>query len=108
MEVLDEATWRARAVAHAARVDTWVQPHLARRQAGIKHPVHDFLFTYYSQRPSALRRWHPGWGFSLIDAPEYAERAGYSLTFWPSKADIQGPVRQGLSVPRDERLRAGN
>ena len=54
--LLDETTWRARAAAHAARVDGFVSPHLARREAGVKHPVHDFLFTYYSQRPAQLRR----------------------------------------------------
>jgi hypothetical protein len=77
VEVLEEQKWRARATAHAARVDTWVQPHLARRQRGEKHPVHDFLFTYYSQRPAALRRWHPGWGVALLDAPEYDGLKGY-------------------------------
>ena len=30
--------------------------------------MHDFLFTYYSQRPAALRRWHPGFGVVLEDA----------------------------------------
>ena len=78
MEILDRPTWQARADAHAARVDEWVLPHLERRRQGVKHPVHDFLFTYYSQRPAALRRWHPGWGVALLDAPEYAEVKGYS------------------------------
>ena len=76
---LPRETWEARAAAHAARVDVWVQPHLARRRQGIKHPVHDFLFTYYSQRPAALRRWHPGWGVVLEDADaEYADQKGYT------------------------------
>jgi len=68
-----------RAAAHAERVDVWVQPHLARRRNAVKHPVHDFLFTYYSQRPAALQRWHPGWGVLLEDAPEYADQKGYSV-----------------------------
>ena len=80
MEILPRESWSARAAAHAERVDTWVQPHLARRRNGIKHPVHDFLFTYYSQRPAALRRWHPGWGVALEDAPEYADQKGYSVS----------------------------
>ena len=42
--LLDEATWRARAEAHQTRVDALVTEHLARRQDGVKHPVHDFLF----------------------------------------------------------------
>src|SRR5215208_8343706 len=80
LQVLDEPTWRARAEAHARHVDAFIEPHLARRREGRKHPVHDFLFTYYSQRPAQLRRWHPGYGVALADAPEYdglkAYRAG--------------------------------
>jgi hypothetical protein len=77
LQVLDEATWRVRAEAHADRVDAFVEPHLTRRREGRKHPVHDFLFTYYSQRPAQLRRWHPGYGVALADAPEYAGLKGY-------------------------------
>ena len=49
------------AQAHAARLAPYVEPHLARRRDGIKHPVHDFLFTYYSFSPSKLMTWEPGW-----------------------------------------------
>ena len=76
--VLARDEWEARAEAHRARVDVWVQPHLDRRRDGVVHPVHDFLFTYYSQRPAALRRWHPGHGVTLLDAPEYADLKGYA------------------------------
>jgi hypothetical protein len=76
-EVLEEATWRARAAAHADRVDAFLRPHLERRGASVKHPVHDFLFTYYSQRPAQLRRWHPGYGVALDGAPEYDGLKGY-------------------------------
>ena len=75
--MLDEPTWRARAAAHARRLDRFIEPHLARRREGVKHPVHDFLFTYYSQRPAQLRRWHPGYGVALADAPEYDGQKGY-------------------------------
>ena len=78
-EVLDEASWHARRDAHEARVDPWIEPHLARRRTRESHPVHDFLFTYYSQRPAALRRWHPGFGFALAgaDAASYLQLKGY-------------------------------
>ena len=66
--VLDAATWRVRRRAHERRVDGWLAPHLARRRTGVRHPVEDFLFTYYSHRPAQLRRWHPGAGVSLRDA----------------------------------------
>jgi hypothetical protein len=66
--VVDAATWRARRAAHEARVDAWLAPHLARRRSGVRHPVEDFLFTYYSHRPARLRRWHPGAGAVLAGA----------------------------------------
>jgi hypothetical protein len=78
VKVLVAAEWRARANAHAARVDAFVEPHLARRAEKVRHPVHDFLFTYYSHRPAHLRRWHPGFGVALEDAEEYAGLKGYA------------------------------
>ncbi|WP_051366827.1 hypothetical protein [Hamadaea tsunoensis] len=63
--VLSTGEWRARRAAHESRVDSWVGGHLTRRQGGVKHPVEDFLFTYYSYRPGQLRRWHPGHGVVL-------------------------------------------
>jgi hypothetical protein len=50
-----------RGEAHRARLAPYVEPHLARRRAGEKHPVHDFLFTYYSFSPAKLLDWQPGW-----------------------------------------------
>jgi len=51
-----------REAAHHARVDALLADHLERRRDGVAHPVHDFLFTYYSFRPAQLRRWYPGGG----------------------------------------------
>ncbi|MEV0393013.1 3-methyladenine DNA glycosylase [Polymorphospora rubra] len=70
--VLPPAVWRARRAAHEERVDRWLVPHLERRRTGVKHPVEDFLFTYYSYRPAQLRRWHPGAGVTL-DGADVAE-----------------------------------
>jgi hypothetical protein len=102
--VLARADWQARAAAHAERVDVWVEPHLERRRSGIAHPVHDFLFSYYSQRPAALRRWHPGYGVTLLDAPEYDGVKGYGRIVPPEKHDPghdDGADRVGLSVSPD-------
>jgi hypothetical protein len=81
MEVLAVDEWAARRAAHEARVDAWVAPHLARRRDGAAHPVEDFLFTYYTQRPSALRRWHPGYGVGLpaSAAAELVGLKGYQV-----------------------------
>ncbi|RHW27920.1 3-methyladenine DNA glycosylase [Nocardioides immobilis] len=74
-QVLTQEEWDARADAHAARVDRFLAPHLERRAAGVKHPVFDFLFTYYSFRPSQLRRWTPGFGQDPAVTADYvAER----------------------------------
>src|SRR3546814_19154356 len=62
VKVLDESEWRARAAAHAQRLEPYVAPHLARRETRVKHPVPDFPFPYYSQRPAQLMRWPPGFG----------------------------------------------
>ncbi|MEO5654094.1 MAG: 3-methyladenine DNA glycosylase [Marmoricola sp.] len=94
MENLPRETWEPCARAHADRVDTWVQPHLERRRQGVRHPVHDFLFTYYSQSPAALRRWHPGWGVGLLDAPEYADLKGYSTICPESSASVSASVER--------------
>jgi hypothetical protein len=85
LNILDEVSWRARRAAHEERVDAWLEEHLRRRRGGRKHPVEDFLFTYYSYRPRHLRRWHPGAGVTLANAgaaefgPEYT-RADDGLT----------------------------
>lgn len=73
--LLPEPAWRARQAAHEARVDAWIQPHLERRRRGIKHPVLDFLFSYYSHRPAQLRRWQPGYGVTLENGPVLDDEA---------------------------------
>ena len=97
METLRREEWAPRAEAHAARVDAFVAPHLARRAESEKHPVHDFLFTYYSQRPAQLRRWHPGYGVALADAPEYDGLKGYADgAVTASYVDAQQPLLSSL------------
>src|SRR4051794_30193103 len=95
--VLDEATWAARRAAHEARVDTWVGAHLVRRRRGEKHPVEDFLFTYYAQRPAALRRWHPGFAVAVPGSSRLGVRRGYVQV--SSSASLgPGPAMVTVSV----------
>ncbi|WP_067562717.1 3-methyladenine DNA glycosylase [Nocardia acidivorans] len=77
MRFLPQVQWRARAAAHRDRVDALVGPYLHQRAAGTKHPVIDFLFTYYGHKPAQLKRWHPGFGVALAEAPDYAQARGY-------------------------------
>jgi hypothetical protein len=74
--VLPAEVWLRLEAAHQARVGRYADPYLARRSAGKKHPVEDFLFTYYTQKPGQLLRWHPGLGV-VLTGPEAAARAGW-------------------------------
>jgi len=77
--VLDEADWIERKRGYRQRADAFLEPHLRRMRAGEKHPMWDFLFTYYSLRPRQLRVWHPGFGVVLGGdaARGYLGRSGY-------------------------------
>lgn len=85
--ILPAEQWRERERAHRARVDELVGPYLRERADGRKHPVIDFLFTYYGHKPAQLRRWHPGFGVALADSDDYAQRRGYHRVDTPA-----GPV----------------
>ncbi len=96
---LDAPVWRARRDAHAERVDGWLDAHRDRRAAGRRHPVEDFLFTYYSYRPAQLRRWQPGAGVALRGAdpvdlgPDFRARDGDAVL------DVEAVLaRRGASV----------
>ena len=80
IEVLPPEIWLARRAAHEARVEPWIAPRLARCALGQKHPVDDFLFEYYGNRPALLRRWHPGLGVALAGEPAgiYLGYSGYA------------------------------
>ncbi len=84
--VLPRAEWTGRAEAHAERADALTAAHRARAARGQKHPVEDFLFTYYSYKPAILRRWHPGPGIVLAGADERAAWRWYH------------PVAEGVGV----------
>ncbi|HEY0125809.1 MAG TPA: 3-methyladenine DNA glycosylase [Blastococcus sp.] len=69
---LPREVWTASTAAHEARIDRWAVPHRERRRRGETHPVLDFLFTYYSESPGRLRRWHPGAGVPLAAPAPHA------------------------------------
>ena len=60
------------------RVRVWLDPHQARAARGEKHPVYDFLFSYYAFRPASLRRWHPGPDLAL------AGKGARTFLRWPA------------------------
>lgn len=68
LRVLEAGEWRALEQAHAERADELTRVWREHRERHEPHAVEDFLFTYYSVKPSVLRRWHPGPGIALADA----------------------------------------
>ncbi|RLK59415.1 3-methyladenine DNA glycosylase [Actinokineospora cianjurensis] len=95
--LLPEQTWHDLRDAHVARARRWTDPHQERRQRKEKHPVLDFLFTYYSHRPAHLERWHPGPGVVLEgpSAEEYLRWPAYRST--PDGVTL-GPLSPGRTA----------
>jgi hypothetical protein len=85
--VLSEDEWRPLERAHHQRVDAATRAHLQRRHDSRKHPVEDFLFTYYSHRPAQLRRWHPGAGVGLVGAAERSDWKFYTYDGHAARVD---------------------
>jgi hypothetical protein len=97
--VLAPAIWREREAAHHARVDALLAGHLDRARRGVKHPVEDFLFSYYSLRPAQLRRWHPGAGVALLEAGERESWRGHALAEGAVAVDVRAFLaRRGDAV----------
>jgi len=81
--------WHEARKAHHARVDGWIADRQSRASRKAPNAVFDFLFTYYSLRPSHLGRWSPGFDVVLEGgAPEACD--------WPQ--DFVG-CREGAVLP---------
>lgn len=86
VSALDRTTWTDLERAHQERADSLTAEHRERAARGEKHPVWDFLFTYYSYSPSRLRRWHPGAAVQLDDAADRLSWRWYSPGSIPDSA----------------------
>ena len=111
--VLTESESLDRRSAHERRVQLWLGPHQARAARSEKHPVYDFLFSYYAFRPAWLRRWQPGPDIALageaardfLRRPEYrATPDGVMLdpaTLRPARREFVQWLRELLAVMRE-------
>ncbi|MFJ3471495.1 3-methyladenine DNA glycosylase [Microbacterium maritypicum] len=101
--------WTLREEAHRERADALTAAHRERATRAEKHPVWDFLFTYYSYKPAHLRRWHPGAGVELADAPERRDWRWYSPGRSPGSvvpdASIFGAEKTELAALIERMLR---
>jgi hypothetical protein len=52
--------WMQKCDSHKYRISNLLGDYLYNRERQVRHPVIDFLFEYYSFRPSLLSRWSPG------------------------------------------------
>ncbi|WP_333618632.1 hypothetical protein [Dietzia sp.] len=91
--VLRLAEWKALEAEHVAAVDALTAEHLRRRRTGEKHPIIDFLFTYYRSSVGALRTWHPGPGVAIEMEPGRAEMPPGYIEVERDPADGAAPVR---------------
>lgn len=78
MKLLSLEDWTQRSKIHMTLVSPMADAFLQRRGVGKKHPVYDFLFTYYSFSPTKLKQWVPSFEEILIldernDLPSFSE-----------------------------------
>lgn len=59
MKLISLEDWTQRAMTHKELVSPIADAFLQRRSLGKKHPVYDFLFTYYNFSPTKLKQWVP-------------------------------------------------
>jgi hypothetical protein len=62
--------WKARQAAHLDRVGDLADAFAQRRSHGTKHPVEDFLFTYYNLSPAKLKQRVPPLGVAIEASAE--------------------------------------
>lgn len=89
LTVLTRDEWVRRQSAHTDAADQLTAAHRLRQLRGERHPVWDFLFSYYPTKPSRLRRWSPGTGVAL-EVP-----AGITTDELPGPAKFHRRVRSG-------------
>ena len=99
--ILSRAEATAQRRAQEERADALTAAHRERKRNGLKHPVEDFLFTYYPFSPARLRRWHPGWRVA------YDAAADVGADGAPLIADVDETGRRSwyADAPGDPTLR---
>lgn len=79
--VLSNTQWQILSDEHEKKVVKLTEGFLSRRNVKQKHPVEDFLFTYYRFSPAKLQRWHPEVGLVLlgVEAKKYVSLPFYRV-----------------------------
>ncbi|MBL8823460.1 MAG: 3-methyladenine DNA glycosylase [Planctomycetia bacterium] len=82
----DRTAWQTARETHQQRVQFWINDRVERSLRNEKHPVYDFLFEYYTFRPSHLGRFSPGMGVLIQGVP--AESLDWSTYYQPVDGGI--------------------
>lgn len=82
--VVPREIWEAKTQQHRARVAAHAEAFVQRRSQNAKHPVWDFLFTYYSFSPNKLVTWVPGVGVTW-ESNEGAETVTWNAPSMPAR-----------------------
>lgn len=85
---LTREQWHAAMARHHQLTAAAADACLERRSRRIKHPVHDFLFTYYSFPPSRLKLWLPPLGVRI-------EFSDDDAAWFPAMLSVRG-VQRGV------------
>jgi hypothetical protein len=87
------------AASHRALIETITIPMRDRKSRQQRHPVYDFIHTYYSFSLGRLEKWHPGFGV-ILEAnsetefpPKYYRREGEIAFIDPSFLTEKGRER---------------
>ena len=88
--VLEPGQWLPRARAHGERAAHFTEPYLQRRSAGRKHPVEDFLFTYYTPEARPAAALAPGSRRRPLRRRGRASGPAGSITARPTPRELAG------------------
>lgn len=68
---LKPSQWRQQIIEHREEISSLIDNYLEQRQHQHKDPVMDFLFEYYTFRPSHLKTWSPGFGTLVVNGTNH-------------------------------------
>ena len=74
--------WTSLAKKHAELVGPFADAYVKRRSLRQKHPVHDFLFTYYNCSPLKLKQWVPSIDESVDFPSDFFENYAWLSESW--------------------------
>ncbi len=81
-KILPFDQWTQRAEKHTEKVASYADDFVERRSVNKKHPVHDFLFTYYRFSPAKLKQWVPAIDEALEITPTLQAHYPWLNDYW--------------------------